>query len=194
MAVLHSAAERIVTEQALNIRLAALPGGTGTGDGVVFEGRRNVVTSYGVTGNGTTDDLAAIQAAVNSGAPLVFPAGTYRCTNTIRVDAGTDLYLSPGATLLKDFANAGGNGGAFISNRVMATKVNDLKVHGFGAIAAKDATATGSIFGINGDRMLLQDFTVNMWNGGRVIVLAVEQSTLSAMALLLPLTTVAFEW
>jgi hypothetical protein len=35
------------------------------------------VKLYGATGNGATDDSAAIQAAINSGLPVYFPAGTY---------------------------------------------------------------------------------------------------------------------
>ena len=35
------------------------------------------VKLYGAAGNGSTDDHAAIQAAINSGLPVYFPAGTY---------------------------------------------------------------------------------------------------------------------
>lgn len=38
---------------------------------------------YGVTGDGVTDDLAAINTAVASGLPLVWPPGTYRVTSTV---------------------------------------------------------------------------------------------------------------
>lgn len=45
----------------------------------------NVKETYGATGNGTTDDTAAIQAALNSasaagGGVVYFPEGTYKCT------------------------------------------------------------------------------------------------------------------
>jgi len=39
------------------------------------------VMDFGAMGDGTTDDTAAIQAAINSGYSLVFPAGTYKCAN-----------------------------------------------------------------------------------------------------------------
>jgi hypothetical protein len=43
--------------------------------------------AYGATGNGTTDDTAAVQNAVNAaataGLPVYFPAGTYKVTSTI---------------------------------------------------------------------------------------------------------------
>ncbi|MFL6601838.1 MAG: glycosyl hydrolase family 28-related protein [Steroidobacteraceae bacterium] len=47
------------------------------------------VKAYGAVGNGTTDDTAAIQAAVNAarslGLTLYFPAGTYKTTSSISV-------------------------------------------------------------------------------------------------------------
>lgn len=45
-----------------------------------------VVTNYGATGNGTTDDTAAIQAAIiaaGQNADVVFPSGTYLITSTL---------------------------------------------------------------------------------------------------------------
>ncbi|HHN2094158.1 TPA: glycosyl hydrolase family 28-related protein [Pseudomonas aeruginosa] len=45
-----------------------------------------VVTDYGATGNGTTDDTAAIQAAITAAgqnADVVFPSGTYLITSTL---------------------------------------------------------------------------------------------------------------
>src|SRR5271163_1313589 len=48
-----------------------------------------IVHEYGATGNGTTDDTAAIQATVMAaqalGGTVVFPPGTYRITATINV-------------------------------------------------------------------------------------------------------------
>lgn len=46
------------------------------------------VKDYGATGNGSTDDLASINAAITaipSGATLYFPRGTYKITGTITV-------------------------------------------------------------------------------------------------------------
>lgn len=43
------------------------------------------VKDFGATGNGTTDDTAAIQAAIDSGASKIYiPAGRYRTTQTIK--------------------------------------------------------------------------------------------------------------
>lgn len=46
------------------------------------------VNSYGAVGNGTTDDTDAIQAAMNSGKPVIyFKSGKYRITRTITIPA-----------------------------------------------------------------------------------------------------------
>ncbi len=53
------------------------------------------VQQYGATGDGTTDDTAAIVAciAANPGRAIYFPAGTYKITSTITVtSAGTKLF------------------------------------------------------------------------------------------------------
>jgi len=45
------------------------------------------IKSLGATGNGTTDDTAAIQKAVDTGTKTIrFPAGTYKISKTIEVD------------------------------------------------------------------------------------------------------------
>lgn len=50
--------------------------------------------AYGATGNGTTDDTAAIQAAINAcsaGETLYLPPGTYLVTSTITLKVGVNL-------------------------------------------------------------------------------------------------------
>jgi len=43
------------------------------------------VKDFGAVGDGVTDDTAAIQAAIDNGGALFFPAGEYRITNTLTV-------------------------------------------------------------------------------------------------------------
>ncbi len=69
-----------------------------------------VVTNYGATGNGTTDDTAAIQAAIAAAGPysdVVFPSGTYLITSTLTSLTG-QRWLGRGGqrgTTLKKGAN-----------------------------------------------------------------------------------------
>jgi hypothetical protein len=55
-----------------------------------------VTTTYGATGNGTTDDTAAIQSALNAagangGGIVYLPAGLYKLTATLTVPGGVEL-------------------------------------------------------------------------------------------------------
>jgi Pectate lyase superfamily protein len=61
------------------------------------------VNNLGATGNGTTDDTAAIQKAVDSSAPgdtILFPGGSYRLSAPINVQSNQTYQGQSGATLL----------------------------------------------------------------------------------------------
>lgn len=82
----------------------------------------NVKTVYGATGNGGTDDTAAIQTALNAmtdGSTLYFPAGTYRVSSTLVLR--NPGYRPTGYTIVGQgastvFAWYGASGGTFMSN------------------------------------------------------------------------------
>lgn len=58
------------------------------------------VRSFGAVGNGTTDDTAAIQAALQAG-DTVIPPGTYLITKTLTIKAPRTVWAQPGARLTK---------------------------------------------------------------------------------------------
>jgi polygalacturonase len=64
------------------------------------------VKSFGATGNGSTNDTAAINRAIvaangtSGGAIVEFPSGTYLSANTIHMMSNVTLQLDSGATLL----------------------------------------------------------------------------------------------
>jgi hypothetical protein len=69
-----------------------------------YDGAADVLW-FGATGDGTTDDASAIQAAVDHGGTIWFPAGTYRVDSTIDVTSSdTTLEFDAGASV--DFSNA----------------------------------------------------------------------------------------
>jgi hypothetical protein len=90
------------------------------------------VTDYGATGNGTTDDTAAIQAAVNA-APVqsvvFFPPGTYRITSTLQGKSevsciGTSAFAT---TIVADFTsgdmlNLTGRSGVLVADLTFSSK------------------------------------------------------------------------
>lgn len=59
------------------------------------------VKTYGATGDGTTDDTAAIQAAINAvpstGGTVLLPAGTYRVTSMLTIDTDNTVLSGVGA-------------------------------------------------------------------------------------------------
>lgn len=72
-----------------------LPAGSGAvGTTVQAKLRESVsVLDFGATGNGSTDDTAAIQAALDSGALSIYaPSGTYRVTATINITRPVTFY------------------------------------------------------------------------------------------------------
>ena len=62
------------------------------------------VKDFGATGNGTTDDTSAIQAAINSGSLIFFPSGTY-LVSTINVGSNKKLQGSGNSSIIS-FSNA----------------------------------------------------------------------------------------
>ena len=65
---------------------------------------------YNATGNGTTDDTAAIQNAVNAAAvgdTVLFPSGRYKITSTITVDSEMILSSTESAIISFDFSTSG---------------------------------------------------------------------------------------
>src|SRR5690242_15169161 len=58
------------------------------------------VTAYGATGDGVTDDTAAIQAALDAGHAVVFPDGkTYLISSTLTPQSDSVLAFHGNATL-----------------------------------------------------------------------------------------------
>lgn len=64
------------------------------------------VRTMGAVGNGTTDDTAAVQAALNKGKTVYFPAGTYLC-GALSYKSGTRIY---GTGTIKHKATGGFTG------------------------------------------------------------------------------------
>ncbi len=63
------------------------------------------VRDYGATGNGTTNDTAAINKAITAannagGGTVRFPSGTYRSANTIHLKSNITIQLDAGSTIL----------------------------------------------------------------------------------------------
>lgn len=115
--------------------------------GLVF----NVLT-YGATGNGSTEDTAAIQAAMNAvpstGGTVYFPAGTY-LSKALTPKTHTTVFISPGATL-KALPQGSNNQLFTLSNAITATTNMSSGTQG-----ATSLTVTSSASFAVGDRIIV---------------------------------------
>lgn len=81
---------------------AQLPASGGGGGGGGFDPGWENVKDYGATGDGSTNDTAAIQAAITASLsgtrkrPVYFPYGTYKMTSAITLQTGLSLYAEVG--------------------------------------------------------------------------------------------------
>jgi hypothetical protein len=91
-----------------------LPAGTGAVATTVQTKLRESVSvkDFGAVGDGTTNDTAAIQAAINyvaslRGGVVLFPSGTYRITSTLVIDTANVLLQGAGADIAHDVGALG---------------------------------------------------------------------------------------
>lgn len=78
---------------------------TGCGNGNGNGNNEYVVTKYGATGDGKTDDAAAIQRAIdecgeNGGGRVTLPAGKVFMSGPLHLASNVELYLEPNSVLL----------------------------------------------------------------------------------------------
>ena len=82
------------------------------------------VKDFGAKGDNLTDDTTAIQAAINSGRSLLFPAGTYRANNLVGNTNFQRFYASGQVTITKN-AN-----GPLFSHSGIYVELNGLQFNG----------------------------------------------------------------
>jgi hypothetical protein len=103
------------TSNAPGVHFIATGAGTGTGTAessqtVENKLRQTVsIKDFGAVGDGTANDTAAIQAAINavsvSGGTLFFPVGVYKCTSEVTLSASNVSLMGETGALL-DFSSA----------------------------------------------------------------------------------------
>lgn len=108
----------------------------------VFAEEANV-KAYGASGNGTTDDTAAIQAAFDSGLAVIrFPAGTYRITAALVLNRSNVMLSGNTSTINMD--NAGGT----LSHLIIGdntTQRGGIRINDFIFTRSQVATAGAAI-------------------------------------------------
>ncbi len=119
-----------------------VPSGTGAVTRTVDSKLGDVVSvkDFGATGDGTTDDTAAIQAALNSAASVFFPNAKYRITSTLsQTVLNQKLYgnISRGNDLdAKIFLDSSSSSNGVINVRAPGTTIESLVLEGKGSTVA----------------------------------------------------------
>lgn len=132
---------------------------SGGGGGGVSLGWANVKDpTYGAVGDGVANDSAAIQAAINTGLPVVFPKGTYLCSG-LTTAANGQYFVGIGQVVLKKRAN-----GTILSGAHTDLVFENIIFSG----DASTPTFTGDNVSLTGDRVSFI-FCGSKWAYGRAL-------------------------
>jgi hypothetical protein len=90
----QSALDSLSNSSTGSSKIGFLQAGTGATATTVQARLRQTVSvkDFGAVGNGTADDTAAIQAALNTGKSVYIPSGTYKCTGTLNLKPQQIVY------------------------------------------------------------------------------------------------------
>jgi hypothetical protein len=116
----------------IGVHFIATGVGTGTGTAQLSRTVQNrlqdaiSVKDFGAVGDGTTNDTATIQLALNSSAAVFFPEGTYKITSALTLNAGNSIYGFNAATINQ----TGTNVNAISANAIDNLFINGLKFQG----------------------------------------------------------------
>ncbi len=132
-------------------------------------------SDFGLVGDGSTDDVDALQAAVDTAAerrrPLLVPPGVYAVTRPLELRSGSRVSAF-GASLITYIPELGDPGSAFPTVRIY--DVSDVSVDGLSVDGRKDAFAHTQWkhgFGINNARRIrLSHCHANRCKGDGVIL------------------------
>lgn len=131
------------------------------------------VFDYGATGDGTTDDTAAVQLALNAGGTVFFPVGTYLIGTTLNVLSNTQVSLDQNATVKAKSTLSG--------NLFSVNSKTNVKFTGgiFDGNKANAASATAVIYIYNSSSVWVNNTTVQ---NGKVRNIYVEGPSTSSVS------------
>jgi hypothetical protein len=148
--------------------LARLGGGSFNVTDLVYN-----VKSYGATGNGTTDDTAAIQAAItaaSAGGIVWFPPGTYQIGSTITVTTPGTTLAGAGPIASTVRATAGLTAGHMIQIGNGSDTYADGRIEGLSLTSASAKTGGAAVFITKCQRVTVEAvFTTNQYDSVKIL-------------------------
>jgi hypothetical protein len=142
------------------------------------------VTSYGATGNGSTDDKASIQNAINacpSGGTILFPAGTYKISGALSIKANCS-YLGQGTAIVRGYTGTGAGGFSLFTTTGSNISIKALIFDGGGIFLPVEMQSGITISGnrfqniVNGNGGFGQ-WTAAIWIGGTMLNSSIDHNT-----------------
>jgi hypothetical protein len=121
------------------------------------------VRDYGAAGDATTDDTAAIQAAVSTGKAILIPSGTFRITNTITFPGDMRMTFENGGKIYADVGAYSGDYALVASGSI--AQISDLSanaVKGSGSLTFLSAPSLAF-----DDTIIIFNPTNSSWSGFR---------------------------
>jgi hypothetical protein len=128
------------------------------------------VKNYGAVGNGTTDDTAAVTAAINSGNSIYFPAGVYLVTTSLNLQSN-HIYSGSGRYQTWILYTGNNNSAALKMNSSVGIKISNLGLTTSGTYTR----ATGIDFGTSVESTV-DDVAISQFWGNSCISLSGNQN------------------
>ncbi|MFB5151649.1 glycosyl hydrolase family 28-related protein [Burkholderia orbicola] len=123
------------------------------------------IKDFGATGNGSTDDTASIQAAVNAacsagGAVVNVPPGTYKIASTVTINCSYVTLRGAGKNV-STFASSSTTADTLVIGSTAPSAIQDVYVYGLGLVPSVNKTA-GNEIRISGNNSTIEvsDFII----------------------------------
>lgn len=133
---------------------------------------------YNAVGDGSTDDLTSIQAALNTGLNVFIPTGTYKLTNNIYPVSNGQIIQGAGRDTTLKFYHATSNPPGIASAGRSHLTIRDLNIDGSNLVF--DVAARGAIHlgdGTTCDHNLIENIHILNWQGVGVLLSGVKDTT-----------------